>query len=172
MKTLIASASLLWVALVTELAWPTMIPRGALLLPIVCGAMYWIRSSAGLAVTGLLLLLDWIARPTVLPLCPMLLPFAAVLCVAPSRLHNEYRSRSLALRIPQPLQLPSLTLMALLLQVISEFSLSQWANPDELLPLLADRSRLALMVAIPLSAVLSLLVRAGDELGLRRAFTV
>jgi len=172
MKTLIAVGCLLWLALVTELAWPTLIPRGALLLPIVCGAMSWVRSSAGLAVAGLLLLLDWVARPTVLPLCPMLLPFVAVLCVAPSRHHDEYRSRSVALRIPQPLQLPLLTLMALLLQVVSEFSLSQWLKPDELLTLLADRGRMALMVAIPLSAMLSLLVRAGDELGLRRAFTV
>ena len=172
MKTLLAAGCLLWVALVTELAWPTMIPRGTLLLPIVCGAMYWVRSSAGLAVAGLLLLLDWIARPTVLPLCPMLLPFLAVLCVAPSRHHNEYRSRSVAMRIPQPLQLPLLTLTALLLQIVSEFSLSQWLKPDDLLRLLADRGGVAQMVAIPLSAVLSLLVRAGDELGLRRTFTV
>lgn len=171
MKTLCISACLMWFTLAAELASPAMLPHGSLLLPVVCGVMYWSRSSTGLMLSGVFLLLDWIARPTYLPLCPMLLPFIAVMALAPSVHNDEYRTRSLSLRLPTPLHLPLLTLAAVVLHLVSSLTITQYLTPNSVLPLLGENLKSLAIIALPVSAVASLIIRLADEFGLRRSFS-
>jgi hypothetical protein len=172
MKTLLAAACLIWMTLATELAWPTAVPHGALLLPIVCGVMFWTRSTSGLMLSGIVLLLDWIARPSALPLCGMLLPFAAAMCLAPSAHREEFRSGGLSLEIPGPLQLPVLTLVAVLLHLLGTIPLTSLLTPTLILPDVLSTSKSLCIIALPVSAVLTLIIRIADEFGLRRSFVI
>jgi len=170
MKTLMAATCLMWVALIMELAMPSLLVQGSLLLPIACGVMFWTRSSAGLIVSGLVLLLDSVARPSQLPLCPMCLPVITVMFLAPSIHTEEYRSRGFSLRIPAPLQLPLLTLVAVLLQCLGSIPLDQFLANSPDWSALPVRLKSLAIIGLPLSACLSLIIRLADELGLRRSF--
>jgi len=172
MKTLLVAACLMWITLALEVAWPVTVPHGALLLPIVCGVIFWTRSTAGLMLSGIVLLLDWIGRPTQLPLCAMLLPFVAVLCLAPSAHHDEYRSVGMSFRIPLPLQLPLMTLVAVLLQIGGSLPLASLSTPTLILPDVLQTLRAICIIALPVSAGLTLMIRVADEFGLRRAFVI
>ncbi len=172
MKTLLVAACLIWMTLAVELAWPAAVPHGALLLPVVCGVMFWTRSTAGLMLSGIVLLLDWIARPSALPLCGMLLPFAAVMCLAPSAHREEFRSGSLSLRIPGPLQLPVLTLVAVLLHLLGSVPLTSLLTPALILPDVLSTSKSLCIIALPVSAAMTLMIRIADEFGLRRSFVI
>ena len=170
MKTLLMSVCLLWATLAVEIASAGKVPHGALLLPIVCGIIFWMRSTGGIVLCGLALLVDWIARPTSLPLCSMVLPLLAVLCIAPGVRNEDYRRTGLSLRIPSPLQLPLLTVAALLLHSLEAITFAQFQTPsvvgNQLTESLASRA----VIALPVSALLSLMIHAADELGLRRTF--
>jgi hypothetical protein len=170
MKTVMAAISLMWLALIVELAMPSMLVQGSLLLPIACGVMFWTRSTSGLIVSGLILLLDSIARPTQLPLCPMCLPFIAVTCLAPPVHSEEYRARGFSFRIPVPLQLPLLTLAAVLLQCVGSIPLDQFPTFSADVSTIPDRVKSLAIIGLPLSGGLSLMMRLADELGLRRSF--
>ncbi len=76
--------AILWMSIAVELAWSGSLPHGALLLPIACGVMFWMRSVTGILLPAAALLIDWVARPGFLPLCPMLLPGVAVCLISPS----------------------------------------------------------------------------------------
>jgi hypothetical protein len=169
-KMLIAAVSVMWVALAVELAMPKTLAHGSLLLPIVCGVMFWTRSTSGLIVSGLVLLLDSIARPLQLPLSAMFLPFIAVSFLAPSIHSEEYRARGCSFRVPAPLQLPLLTLAAVLLQSVGSIPLDQYRLLLQIFPIVFTSVKAQAMVALPMSACLSLMIRFGDELGLRRSF--
>ncbi len=158
----------LWITMAMELTSPRVIPHGALLLPVCCAAMYWTRNASGLLCCGLGLLVAWIARPTSLPLCPMLLPAIAAMTLAPSLHHDEYRSRVSRLRLPVPLQLPFLTACAAMLQIVSLIPIEAWSNPAPLLPDLLNETRSLMLIALPLSAMGSLAIRLADEFGVRR----
>lgn len=171
MKTLLVATCLMWLALVLELAQPNRLVQGSLLLPIVCGVMFWTRSASGLVVSGLVLVLDSIARPSQLPLCPMILPCIAAAFLSPSNRSEDYDVRGSSFRIPVPLQLPLLTLAAVLLQCLGSTPLDQSSTfffPD--LSTIPGRLRSLAIVGLPLSAFLSLMIRLADELGLRRSF--
>lgn len=171
MKTLFVSACAMWVALAAELASPRLLPHSSALLPIVCGVMFWTRSTPGLMLCGLVLLLDWIARPSYLPLCPMVLPFLAVIFLAPSIQNDEYQSRKSSLKIPAPLQLPLLTLAAVVLQTIGSLNWAQLSAPADAVTEITEIMKSPLLLALPLSAMLSLLIRMADELGMRRSYS-
>lgn len=172
MKTLLIAACLIWITLAVELAWPDAVPHAAFLLPVVCGVIFWTRSTAGLLLSGIVLLLDWIARPSALPMCAMLLPFVAVICLAPSAHHDEYRSGGLSLRIPGPLQLPVLTLVAILLHLLGSVPLTSLSTPALILPDVLNTLKSQCIVALPVSAALALMIRVADEFGLRRSFVI
>ncbi len=171
MKTLLFSGCLLWVALAIEIARPQIFPHGSLLLPLTCGVMFWTRSTTGMMLSGTVLLLDWIARPSYLPLCPMILPFIAVTFLAPSRNVDEFDSRRLSFRIPLPLQLPLLTLAAVVLFQLGLVSLPQQNSMDTLLPEFLSGLKALAIIAFPVSAILTLLIRIADEFGMRRSFS-
>lgn len=169
MKTLFFAACVMWTVLAVELAWPSQLVRGSLLLPIACSVMYWTRSTAGLVLSGLVLLVDWIARPSQLPLCPMLLPLFTVLFIAPSVHNAEYRARVVAFRLPVPLQLPLLTLAAVLLQTLGAVPLIQFLTPTQVSAVSVQNLNSLAIIALPVSAGVSLMIRMADELGMRRS---
>jgi hypothetical protein len=170
MKTLLISVCLLWTTLAAELASGGKVPHGALLLPLVCGLIFWMRSTGGLVLCGLALLVDWIARPTSLPLCSMVLPLLSVLCIAPGARNEDYRRTGLSLRIPSPLQLPLFTVAALLLHNFGAITFAQVQTPSMISAQVTESFVSLAVIALPVSALFSLMIHAADELGLRRTF--
>ncbi len=116
------------------------------------------------------LLIDWVARPGCLPLCPMLLPAIAACLISPSSKPDDYSSRrqSFSKKLT-PLHLPFITLIAVCLQLVGRLDLS--SMPTVLDVQLAVKTSLPplLMISLPISAGISMLMRLADELGLRRA---
>ena len=169
MKIILAMA-ILWMSIAVELAWSGSLPHGAILLPIACGIMFWMRSVTGILLSATALLIDWVARPGFLPLCPMLLPVIAACLINPSSKSDDYSSRrqSFAKKLT-PLHLPFITLMAVSLQLGSQLDLS--SMPAVVDVQLAVKTSLPslLMISLPISAGISMLMRLADELGLRRA---
>lgn len=161
--------TILWLVIAVELAWPDSVPHGALLLPIACGILFWMRSVPGILLSATALLVDWIARPGFLPLCPMLLPMVAVCLISPSSKLNDYSSRRQSvLKMLTPLYLPLLTLLAVSLQLIGQLNLSAipvWADLQLIVRTILPS---LLMISLPISAGISMLMRLADELGLRR----
>jgi hypothetical protein len=170
MRMLLLSVCLLWATLAAEIASGGKVPHGALLIPIVCGIIFWMRTTAGLVLCSLALLVDWIARPTCLPLCSMGLPMFAVLCIAPKVHNEEYRRPGFSWRIPSPLQLPMLTLSALVLHILGSVTWLQLQAPAMLGTQLIQTLASLAVIALPVSGLLSLMIHAADELGLRRSF--
>lgn len=172
MKSLLIAGSILWLALTLELAWPARLPHGCLLFPSACATMFWFRNSRGLLVSSALILLDWIVRPTQLPLPATVLPLigAAILAIGSHRPGHSRHIRP-RWRIPEALQLPLVTVLALVLQAGSQVSadnISSLTHIAQHLGRISHQQWPALVIAVPISAVLSLAFRAADELGLRR----
>lgn len=169
MKLILAMA-ILWISIAVELAWSGSMPHGALLLPIACGIMFWMRSVTGILLSATALLIDWVARPGFLPLCPMLLPAIAACLISPSSKADDYSSRrqSFAKKLA-PLHLPFMTLIAVSLQVIGQLNLSTLPAVVDIPSAVKDSLPSLLMISLPISAGISMLMRLADELGLRRA---
>ncbi|HQX52089.1 MAG TPA: hypothetical protein PLR25_19380 [Planctomycetaceae bacterium] len=160
---------ILWLSITIELAWSGTMPQGALLLPIVCGVMFWMRSVTGLLLAASALLIDWIARPGFLPLCPMVLPVLAASLIKPSSIPDDYNAgRRSTRKILAPLHLPLLTLMAVILQLIGQRNSFDLSILRELPSALATLLPALLMISLPVSAGIAMLIRLADELGLRR----
>ena len=172
MKTMLGAGCLLWIMLAIELTWPRLLTQGAILLPVACAVMYWTRSATGILLTGLMLLVDWIARPSPLPLCSMALPFLAALWLSPSVRNEAYQTRPSVFSIPMPLQLPLLTLAAMLLQTLGSIPFAAFAAPGQLVPQIGTALKSLAIVALPISAGLSLMIRVADEFGMRRSLTM
>lgn len=171
MKGLFLCGCVIGVTMAVELANPSRLPHGSLLLPVICGCLFWLRSTTGLILSGTMLLLDWIARPSFLPLCPMLAPMLAVVCLAPSTRSDEYSTGRSWLRVPAPLQLPLLTLAAVILQSLGSLSPEQWLSLPDQASAVLENLKLVLIIALPVSAVISLTIRMADEFGMRRVFS-
>jgi hypothetical protein len=171
MKAILAAACLLWMTTAIELAWSPVIPRGALLLPIVLGVLFLLRSPGAVLLTGLALVLDWVARPTALPLCPVFLPLLSLMFLDSAQRRDGFdRPRSL-FRIPAPLQVPALTLIATGLQVLSTIPFADYLTSGTSSQLLLDQFWPLLILALPGSACVSLFIQFADEFGLRRTFS-
>lgn len=171
MKGLFLCGCVIWVTLAVELANPSHLPHGSLLLPVICGCLFWLRSTTGLMLSGTMLLLDWIARPSFLPLCPMLVPMLAVICLAPTTRSDEYSTGRSWFRVPVPLQLPLLTLAAVILQSLGSLSTEQWLSLSNQASTVLENLKMVLVIALPVSAVMTLIIRMADEFGMRRVFS-
>jgi hypothetical protein len=161
---------LLWISIAVELTWSGSMPHGALVLPLACGIMFWMRSVSGILLSATALLLDWVARPGFLPLCPMLLPAIAACLISPSSKPDDYssRRRSFAKKLT-PLHLPLITFIAVSLQLIGQLNLSSLPAAEDLQLAAKNSLPSLLMISLPISAGISMLMRLADELGLRRA---
>lgn len=169
MKIILALA-ILWMSIAVELAWSGSMPHGALVLPIACGIMFWMRSVTGMLLSATALLIDWIARPGFLPLCPMLLPAIAAGLISPSSKPDDYSSRRQSVaKMLTPLHLPFITLMAVSLQLIGQLNLSSMPAAVDIQSAVKTSLPSLLMISLPISAGISMLMRLADELGLRRA---
>ena len=169
MKIILALA-ILWMSIAVELAWSGSMPHGALVLPIACGIMFWTRSVTGMLLSATALLIDWIARPGFLPLCPMLLPAIAAGLISPSSKPDDYSSRRQSVaKMLTPLHLPFITLMAVSLQLIGQLNLSSMPAAVDIQSAVKTSLPSLLMISLPISAGISMLMRLADELGLRRA---
>ncbi len=162
--------AMLWMSIAVELAWSGSMPHGALVLPLACGIMFWMRSVTGIVLSATALLLDWVARPGFLPLCPMLLPAIAACLISPSSKPDDYssRRRSFAKKLT-PLHLPFITLLAVSLQLIGQLNLSSLPAVADVQLAVKTSLPSLLMISLPISAGISMLMRLADELGLRRA---
>jgi hypothetical protein len=166
---IVTTLVILWMSTVVELTWSDSLPHGALLLPIVCGVMFWMRSVTGILLPAAALLIDWIARPGFLPLCPMLLPGIAACLISPSSRPDHYSSRRQSFgRMLTPLHLPLITLLAVSLQLIGQLNLSSMPTLIEVQSAVRTSLPALLVISLPVSAGISMLMRLADELGLRR----
>ena len=169
MKTILTLA-ILWMSIAAELAWSDSVPHGALVLPIACGIMFWTHSVTGILMSATALLIDWIARPGFLPLCPMLLPGIAACLISPSSKPDDYNSRRQSFaKMLTPLHLPLITLMAVSLQLVGQLNLSSLPAVVDIQSAMKTSLPSLLMISLPISAGISMLMRLADELGLRRA---
>ena len=168
--TLAIALLVLWMSVTIELAWNGVLPHGALLLPVACGILFWTRSVSGLLLATTALLIDWIARPGFLPLCPMLLPAISAFLICPSSTRDDYSTRRRSvLTLLTPLHLPLLTLAAVILQLIGQRNPVDLPVGNDTSSFLAESLPSMLMISLPLSAGISMLIRLADELGLRRS---
>lgn len=167
---LVLVLAMLWMSIAVELACSGSMPHGALVLPLACGIMFWMRSVSGIVLSATALLLDWVARPGFLPLCPMLLPAIAACLISPSAKPDDYssRRRSFAKKLT-PLHLPFITLLAVSLQLIGQLNLSSLPAVADVQLAVKTSLPSLLMISLPISAGISMLMRLADELGLRRA---
>jgi hypothetical protein len=101
----------------------------------------------------------------------MLAPMLAVVCLAPSTRSDEYSTGRSWLRVPAPLQLPLLTLAAVILQSLGSLSPEQWLSLPDQASAVLENLKLVLIIALPVSAVISLTIRMADEFGMRRVFS-
>ena len=173
MKSVLMAGLMLWCCIVLELTWPAALPHGSLLLPMICGALFWVRTPAGIAVAGCFLLIDMMIRPVALPLNGFLLPLLAAVILAPERRSHDFRRhRRLWRLVPPPLHLPLITLLSVLLQQISVIPVASLTQGTTMVADLLQSLPRILLIAIPLSGGLSLTIRLADELGLRRGLRI
>lgn len=122
-----------WCSVVLEITFSERIPRGALFLPVVGAVLLWMPSARGVLAGGVLLLLDWIIRPTLLPCVPFLIPFIAIVLSSGRGKSGMYQQRRVSLRLPDALQLPCLVLLAMLFDQLSQIPISTWPAGDVVL---------------------------------------
>ena len=101
----------------------------------------------------------------------MLVPMLAVICLAPSTRSDEYSTGRSWFRVPLPLQLPLLTLAAVVLQTLGDLSTEQWLSLPAPASAVRENLKMVLVIALPVSAVISLTIRMADEFGMRRVFS-
>ncbi len=167
MKRAMICFLLAWFAIVLELAFPTTLPHGVLLLPVVCGTLAWHASASSLLVAGTVLLLDWIARPTLYPVNAFLLPILTALASSSSNDSGTVRRRK-AGWIPTALRLPLFVTLAIVLQTAGNVPLNALLQFEDTGRSLLKAVIPMLMIAVPLSAVMVLVYRLCDEFGLTR----
>ena len=81
MKGFLVTGILAWGAMILEQSRPGVLPAGAVLQPLVIISMLWNRTADGVFTGGIILVLDWIARPQGIPLLPVVLTFAATVLI-------------------------------------------------------------------------------------------
>ncbi|MCA9057078.1 MAG: hypothetical protein KDA85_01205 [Planctomycetaceae bacterium] len=166
MKSTLLAIVVLWCTLAVEQAGPSPIVQHSLLIPVCCAVVFWLRNARGILLAGAALCVDWILHPHGIPLTAAVFPALSAGWVRlPDNSGQAGRTRRLTHRIPQPLRIPLLVTIGLLLQIIIE---PQLVWPPDGVQLLLRQSELmsAAMIAIPLSGLLALALSLADELGL------
>ncbi len=168
MKSILTAGLLIWIALVAEVAFPTQIPGGSLVLPVVCSLCLWFRNASGIFLCGMGLIVDAIVRPAPFPWVGIIIPLiAAMLCRSRGN-QSTYRSNPRWRLIPSALELPLLVLVSIWLDLVIRIPAESWSFNTEFGLSIVRRLLPPLMIAMPLSALCSLLIRVADEFGLRR----
>lgn len=179
MKSLIASAILLWTVLCLEVAFmqsSDWFSQGALLIPVTCAIVFWMRNAVGIAITTIALLFSWLAFPVGPPIVGLAMPLIAAWLLSPPGPQQSCRRTGWLQRCcPAPLHLPLFTVALILLQQIACVAdwRAEWhqAAIAQQIATSLDQLLQVSAIAIPISAGLSLLIFVADELGLRRRAT-
>ncbi|MEZ6058782.1 MAG: hypothetical protein R3C19_00300 [Planctomycetaceae bacterium] len=160
LKRNLLTVLLLWATLVAERARPDVLPAGSIFFPAVVAGMLWFRSSSGLLIGGVMLIIDWITRPTPAPVVPVFLTVAATVLLASDADVNEFSERrSLVQRIPEWLRPALLTAAAL----VAYRATNAWATTFDAASIVRCAA-----ISLPLSLLLGIVFRAADDFGLRR----
>ncbi|MEY3458788.1 MAG: hypothetical protein RL215_1945 [Planctomycetota bacterium] len=161
-----AALALAWFAMAVELAWPGAVPRGSVVIPMICAVILWERSAFLLSIGGGLLLFDWIARPTAFPAAPLVLPLLVAAAGHSGEPRRAWRKKRPG--VPSPLQLPLIATMILGLQAASQQRPWAWSQPVAASQEWLVSLHAPLLVLLPVSGVLALLLQLAAELGIRR----
>lgn len=168
MKSAAVAVLMMWMCFSTEFSGPKGIPDHSVILPAACAVMFWFGNSTGVLIGGIALLVDWIVRPTTLPLVAAFVPTIAVVLLNQQTRQTDFRRRRLP-GLPQGLRLPLLTLSAVTLHLMSSLSAAAFSNPLQTLAHFRTEWLQVMLIAAPLSIAASLAVYMAHELGLRRS---
>ena len=168
MKAVVSAIALLWSCLSIELAQPDWLPSHCLLLPAACAVMYWFGNGTGVLIAGCGLLIDWVARPTSLPLVAVFVPALAVLMMTPGSTQTGYRRRRRFPSMPASWRLPLLTILALVLHLTSDLILLAFDEPSRWWNVFRGELADATIIASPLSVLAVVTLHVASELGFRR----
>lgn len=165
MKYAVALVGLAWAAVVLELAQPDVLPAGAVLLPITVAGMLWHTGAAGVFAGGMILLMDWIIRPTGLPIVPVVLTLLTTFLLVSRSTDNLWTERRSRLpRVPEWSWTTGLTVTGIVL-LLGPAVVTQQQAFHSVLPMLQRYG----LISIPLSLVLAGLMKLAGEFGLRRS---
>lgn len=163
MKHLVVLMMLAWGAMMLEQARPELLPAGAVLVPLAVTGMLWTRSGIGVFAGGGVLLIDWIARPQGLPLVPVILTCMVAFVLASRPSGDPWTGRRRRWRLPEWLHPLALSMAGISLLVVPTMSMQS----DLLSILLGELGQYA-MIAVPLSLLLTGLMKLAGEFGFRR----
>ncbi len=165
MRFVVARVILAWGAMIIEQSRPDLLPAGAVLLPVVIAGMLWNRSAGGVVAGGVVLILDWIARRQGLPLLPVVLSLGVTLMLLQSSsIHQWGGRRTRVLQTPEWVQPSALTVVGIGL-LTGPAIVAHHANFLDTLPVFGKYA----MISLPLSVLLTVLMKLADEFGLRQS---
>lgn len=168
MRSLLVAVLLTWVALVLEITFPAHIPGGSLIFPIACSICLWFRSTFGMLLCGVGLIVDAIVRPAPFPWVGVVIPLLAAFFCRGDSVQSPFRKSRGWRLIPRALELPVLVLGAVCFDQAIRVPLDFWSFDTTVGFKCLERLLPILMIALPLSGLGSLLIRVADEFGLRR----
>jgi hypothetical protein len=169
MKTALVAIVFLWACLSVELAQVGRLPGHCLILPVACAVMFWSANGTGVMIAGCALVIDWIARPTDLPLVAVFVPTLAVVLMATETTRSGYRRRQIP-SLPASWRLPLLTVVAAVLHLTSELIMVSFDDPLQSLAVFQSQLWALLLVAVPISVAAAIVLHVARELGFRSAF--
>jgi len=154
---------LAWGAVTIEEARPDLIPAGAILLPLLAAAMLWTTSGTGIFTGGVILILAGIIRPHSHFLQPAAFAAAAAFLSAYRQADPWESGQRSFLQPPESAHPLILVCIGATLLFVPGF-----VNNSESQTLVWNRTGQFTVIAIPLTVVLTALMKLAGELGLRR----
>ncbi|MCH2202478.1 MAG: hypothetical protein MK102_10955 [Fuerstiella sp.] len=163
MKGFLVIGILAWGAMILEQSRPAVLPAGAVLLPLVMISMLWNRTAGGIFAGGVVLILDWIARPQGIPLLPVVLTFAATVLLVRTASDPWTGTEIRQPQFPEWIQPTILVVIAILVST-GPTIVTQRSSLADALHLIRSYA----MVSIPLTVLMTGVMKLAAEFGLRR----
>ena len=163
MKNIVLIFTAAWGAMILEQSRPNILPAGAVLLPLIIVSMLWNRSAGGVFAGGIVLILDWIVRPQGLPLLPVTLTLGATMLLYRTSDDPWTGKRTLRLKIPEWTQPTAILVVGVGLVTGPAIIVQQNSLVESL-----NVVRVYAMISLPLSLLLTGLMKLAGEFGFRR----
>ena len=164
MKFCIMTVAIAWGTMILEQSRPDILPAGAVLLPVVITSMLWTRTAGGIFTGGVVLILDWIVHSQGLPLLPVVLTFGTTMMLVRHATYNGWNEkRTRTLKIPQWTQPIVLAAVGVGLLTGPTIVAQQTSLMEGLTVI-----RAYAVISLPVSLLLTGLMKLADEFGLRR----
>lgn len=163
MKCMMFMLGAAWGAVIVEQGQPTIVPQGAVLWPVVIAGMLWTRTATGVFTGGVVLIVDWIARPQGLPLLPVALTLGVTLLLQrPS--HDRWSGkRAPRMVIPMWAQPIALTIVAVALVTVPATAGQRTSMVESL-----QSVQTYAVISLPLTLLLTGLMKLAGEFGCLR----